>query len=140
MAVDPRLVKTMFDTACNLPAPTERSAYLDRECGEDTELRQRLDELLAARDQPVGELDHSPAALIATGDFTDQSAAGFEPPDRPMERTASLVSEEVPTASLIGTVIAGRYKIREEIGEGGMGSVWLAEQARPIKRTKWRPS
>ena len=51
-----------------------------------------------------------------------------------MERTASLVSEEVPTASLIGSVIAGRYKIREEIGEGGMGSVYLAEQARPIRR------
>ncbi len=135
MPVDPRRVKALFDTARDLPAPTERSAYLDRECEEDTELRRRLDELLSAHDQPASELDHSPAALIATGEFTDQPASSFEPPDSPMERTASLVSEEVPTASLIGSVIAGRYKIREEIGEGGMGSVYLAEQARPIRRT-----
>ena len=134
MAVDPRRVKALFNTARDLPAPTERSAYLDRECGEDTELRQRLDELLAATDPPASELDHSDAAAIAIGEQTDQSAASFEPPDSPMERTASFVAEEVPTASLIGSVIAGRYKIREEIGEGGMGSVYLAEQSRPIRR------
>ncbi len=98
------------------------------------ELRQRLDELLAATDPPASELDHSEAAAIASGDETDHSAASFEPPDSPMGRTASFVSEEVPTTSLIGSVIAGRYKVREEIGEGGMGSVYLAEQARPIRR------
>ena len=134
MAVDPRRVKALFNTARDLPAPTERSSYLDRECGEDTELRQRLDELLAATDPPASELDHSHVAVIAAGDHTDGSAASVEPPDNAMERTTSLVSEEVPTASLIGSVIAGRYKIREEIGEGGMGSVYLAEQSRPIRR------
>ena len=36
--------------------------------------------------------------------------------------------------ALIGSVIAGRYKLREEIGEGGMGSVYLAEQIQPVKR------
>ena len=133
MAVDPRRVKALFDTARDLPAPTERVAYLERECGGDKELRQRLDELLATHAQPASELDDS-LAVMATGDHTDQSAFSFEPRDSPMERTASLVSEEVPAASLIGSVIAGRYKIRQEIGEGGMGSVYLAEQARPIRR------
>ena len=37
-------------------------------------------------------------------------------------------------SSLIGSVIAGRYKLRQEIGEGGMGSVFLAEQLQPVKR------
>ncbi len=134
MAVDPRRVKTLFNTARDLPAPTERSAYLDRECGEDTELRQRLNELLAATDPPASELDHSNAEVMAAGHHTGESAARVEPPDIPMERTVSLVSEEVPATSLIGSVIAGRYKIREEIGEGGMGSVYLAEQSRPIRR------
>ena len=36
--------------------------------------------------------------------------------------------------SLIDTIIADRYKIRQEIGEGGMGTVYLAEQLRPVRR------
>jgi eukaryotic-like serine/threonine-protein kinase len=35
---------------------------------------------------------------------------------------------------LLDTIIADRYKIRQEIGEGGMGTVYLAEQLRPVRR------
>ena len=35
---------------------------------------------------------------------------------------------------IIDTVIAGRYKVRQEIGKGGMGSVYLAEQTQPVRR------
>ena len=107
----------IFDTARDLPAPTERSAYLDRECGEDKELRQRLDELLAAHDQPASELDHSLAALIGTGDYTDQSAASAEAPDSPVERTASLVSESGSTnVSLVLGVNCDFVDARVETG------------------------
>ena len=36
--------------------------------------------------------------------------------------------------SPIDTIIADRYKVRQEIGEGGMGTVYLAEQLRPVRR------
>ncbi len=49
-------------------------------------------------------------------------------------RTASRRTAASEPASLIGSVIAGRYKLRQEIGEGGMGSVYLAEQIQPVKR------
>src|SRR5262249_31277234 len=39
-----------------------------------------------------------------------------------------------PATESAGTVIAGRYKLIDEIGEGGMGAVWMAQQTEPVKR------
>ncbi len=50
------------------------------------------------------------------------------------ERTISHQHEMPAPGSLIGSIIAGRYKLRQEIGEGGMGSVYFAEQTQPVKR------
>ena len=132
MAIDPERVKPLFQTAIERDDPASRRAYLDDEIGDDAELRDRLDALLAAYDRPPTALDRPLVADPHTADAT-QSVSSPRPGgivddgpilDRPKDNGLNLID----------TIIADRYKLRQEIGEGGMGTVYLAEQLRPIRR------
>jgi serine/threonine protein kinase/lipopolysaccharide biosynthesis regulator YciM len=133
MAPDPDRVKNLFLAAIERADPADRRAFLDAKVGGDAELRGRLDALLAAYDQPPAALDRP---LGADPKATDALAAAHSVPSR------GATGDEGPTvdqpkdndSSLIDTIIADRYKIRQEIGEGGMGTVYLAEQLRPVRR------
>jgi serine/threonine protein kinase len=138
MPVDPRRAKELFNAALELTVPAERPAFLDRECGDDTALRRRVEELLAAHERPASVLERPLAAgrtaATAADHGADQTAGPSNPPNIDEAATSHHEPESPPQLPLIGEMIAERYKIRQMIGEGAMGTVYLAEQTQPLKR------
>jgi serine/threonine protein kinase len=128
---------TVFTEALERTDPAERSAYLDRACGGDAELRRRVEELLAAHPGMGRFLEPDVTAdgmTNATGSFAADPATKSYEPDGTV--THDLPADRPGRTPALGlnTVIAGRYTLTELIGEGGMGSVYLASQTEPVKR------
>ncbi|TWU28784.1 serine/threonine protein kinase [Novipirellula artificiosorum] len=95
--------KEIFLAAMSIEQVEDREKYVDDQCGDDLQLRNRVERLIAAADAPDSLLD----------------------------RTESVVSQA--PLDECGKIV-GSYKILDRIGEGGMGSVYLAEQKQPVKR------
>ena len=101
MKNDPgRHVETLFHACRSRAAGAERQAYLDGACGDNADLRSRVEALLAAHDE--------------VSDFLEDPAVSSP--------------QEGPGSSI------GAYKILQQIGEGGMGVVYMAEQQEPVRR------
>ncbi len=135
MATDHERVKALFLAAIERGDPAERQAILHNAVGDNAELRGRLDALLAAYDQPPGALDRPLAADPETTAALDDTRSTSEPPPEGITDDGPTPGQPKDNGSnVIDTIIADRYKIRQEIGEGGMGTVYLAEQLRPVRR------
>jgi WD40 repeat protein/serine/threonine protein kinase/tetratricopeptide (TPR) repeat protein len=142
MPVDPIRLKDIFSEALARADRSDRVAYLEAACGDDAELRSRVEALLRAGEEPDSLLDapppHGPAdATITSGSDARRPVslvtADFGP-DGATSTFDGTTRREHPPATTLGTVIAGRYTLVEVIGEGGMGSVYLADQSEPVKR------
>src|SRR5262245_53718925 len=125
MPADPGRIKELFVAALDLADVNARHEFLDRTCQCDAELRHRLDVLLSAHDDPASVLSQPLAAVAFAGLDT---AGAISPPAPPLTLAAPS------PAAAAGMFLAGRYKLLEQIGEGGMGTVWMAEQTRPVHR------
>jgi WD40 repeat protein/serine/threonine protein kinase len=100
--------ETIFNAALAFN-PGERAAYLAGACGDNLPLRQRVEALLRAHEVLQGSVPAQPAAA---------------------PRSTIVVR---PIEEVEGTLI-GRYKVLQQIGEGGCGVVYMAEQQEPVRR------
>jgi serine/threonine protein kinase/tetratricopeptide (TPR) repeat protein len=99
--------ESIFTAALGKASAVEREAFLVEACAGDAVLRGRVEALLQAHENPDSFLEPRDASLVVTVD----EPAGERP----------------------GTVV-GPYKLLEQIGEGGFGAVYMAEQTQPVRR------
>ncbi|MFH5804364.1 protein kinase [Alienimonas sp. DA493] len=119
--------RSLFLKAVEIEGPAERAAFVAEACGEDGELREAVLRLLREHDR-----DDCP--------WDRPAAAGSIPPASIVSRlrgelggASGDVAALLPRERSVGETV-GPYRLREQIGEGGFGLVFVADQLRPVRR------
>ena len=121
MPLDLQKARDLFLHAVgNLP-PERWEEYAAEGCGGDIELQRQVSHLLQVH-REAGSFLESPA--VDFGDTRENRTSAERPTGNSQD----------PTIAQPGTVI-GPYKLLQPIGEGGMGTVYMAEQTQPVRRT-----
>jgi serine/threonine protein kinase/tetratricopeptide (TPR) repeat protein len=114
MKPEPPREEALFQAAFQLTG-ADRAAFLNGACHGDSALRQRLEALLAAHDSKDSFLEPETPT-----------------PGRESLRTIKLDLSDIKDEAVGQTI--GRYKLLQQIGEGGCGVVYMAEQQEPVSR------
>ena len=100
--------ESIFAEALEITCPDKRAAFLQAACANRAESRAQVENLLKAHERAGSFLGQSPVAASSEADYQ-------------------------PVTECPGMTI-GPYKLMEQIGEGGMGLVFVAEQQSPVRR------
>src|SRR4051794_36367168 len=110
------LEESLFAAVLERTFADERQAFLEEACAGDSALQERVARLLVAHEKTRGILDQPAGPPGSTVNVAGRRPGG------------------VPPAERVGIRVDDRYTLLAEVGEGGMGTVWMAEQTRPVHR------
>lgn len=109
-------IREIFDEAIKIVDEAERRQFLEKACEGQDDVKREVELLLSASENASG--------LSATKSYGE--------PKRPVVSDYSTKAHE--EFDPVGSIVAGKFMLLENIGEGGMGSVWMADQREPIRR------
>jgi len=124
MSLESQLEAAVCFVAANIKDAARRAEFLDQACAEDGDLRAAVEEMLQAQGEAEQFFEQGRAAVNAPG-LDAATAAAL--------KTPGMIHLEDLAEGLVGSRV-GRYQLLQKIGEGGCGTVYLAEQAEPVRR------
>jgi WD40 repeat protein/serine/threonine protein kinase len=113
----PRQIESILAAAVEVDSEVERREFLEEACAGDAELKRRIEELVENHFRAGSFLEQPAVAPPATDGLLYNNPPTSDP--RPVEGPGACI---------------GPYKLLQQIGEGGMGIVYMAEQQRPVRR------